>query len=114
MLLDEDNELEAITAALIEQEPDGSLLLAEIDIGEDAAQFAKSQLGRYIIGRINGEIEQFTTTLKRTFPLRWRRITQLQNEIYKREALKVYLLEAIQSGRSALAELSKRQGEVNG
>lgn len=111
MLLDNPDEIDAIAQLLIEQEPDGRLLLAEIDIGEDAAQFLKSQLGRYIIGRVNGEISEFDAKLKQAFPLRWRRIMQLQNEIWKREALKVYLLEAIQSGRSALAELSQRHSE---
>lgn len=112
MLLDDPNELEALTAALIEQEPDGRLLVAEIDIGEDAAQFVKSDLGRYIVGRINIEIADLYGKLKSTFPFRWRRVQHLQNEIYKREATKMYLLEAIRSGRSALAELSQRQQEA--
>jgi hypothetical protein len=112
MILDDPSELEALTQALIEQEPDGRLLLAETDLGEDAAQFLTSDLGAYIIGRINIEIREFNDKLKTTFPMRWRRIQELQNEIYKREALKMYLLQAIQSGRSALAELSQRQREA--
>ena len=87
-------------------------LLAEIDIGEDAAQFMKSQLGRYIVGRLNAEIADLDGKLRSTFPLRWKRVMQLQNDIAIREKIKAYLLEAIQSGRSALAELSRRQGEV--
>lgn len=112
MLLDDENEIDSITEALISRIPDGRLLLAETDLGEDAAQFLTSDLGKYIIGRINIEISEFNDKLKTTFPMRWRRIQQLQNEIYKREALKVYLLQAIQSGRSALAELSQRHSEA--
>src|SRR3990167_4936965 len=111
MLLDDPNELETLTQALIEQEPDGRLLLAETDLGEDAAQFMRSDLGRYVIGRVNIELAELNAKLKRTFPLRWRRIMKLQNEIWRRETFKTYLLEAIQSGRSALAELSQRQSE---
>ena len=112
MLLDDPNELETLTQALIEQEPDGRLLLAETDLGEDVAQFLQSDLGRYMIGRVNIEISEFNGKLKTTFPLRWRKVMRLQNEIWKRERFKVYLLEAIQSGRSALAELSQRQSEA--
>ena len=112
MILDNPDEIEALTEALIAQQPDGRLLLAEIDIGEDVAQFLTSQLGRYIIGRVNAEIAEANDKLKTTFPLRWRRIMQLQNEIWKREALKIYLVEAIRSGRSALLELSQRQAEA--
>ncbi len=111
MLLDNPNEIEALTEALT-REPDGRLLLAETDLGEDAAQFLTSDLGKYIIGRINIEISEFNGKLQTTFPLRWKRIMQLQNEIAMRETFKVYLLQAIQSGRSALAELSQRQMEA--
>lgn len=111
MLLDEPNEIEAITQALLEHEPDGQLLGAEVDLGEDAAQFLTSNLGRYIVGRINIEISEFNDKLKTVFPLRWKRVMQLQNEIAMREKMKIYFLQAIQSGRSALAELSNRQVE---
>jgi len=110
MLLDNPDEINAITE-LLTQQPDGRLLLAEVDIGEDAAQFLKSDIGRYVVGRINIEIMQYAEKLQTTLPFRWRRITQLQNEIYKREALKSYLVEAINAGRSALAELSQRQAD---
>ena len=110
MLLDDNEEIEAIVEALT-KEPDGRLLMAETDLGEDAAQFLTSNLGRYLIGRVNIEINEFYGKLKTTFPLRWKRIMQLQNEIWKREAFKMYLIEAIQSGRSALAELSQRSNE---
>ncbi len=112
MLLDDPSEIDAITQTLIEQEPDGRLLLAEAELGEDAMQFSRSDLGRYMIGRANIELADLNDKLKSTFPLRWRRIMQLQNEIWRREKFKQYLLEAIQSGRSALAELSQRQMEI--
>ena len=111
MLLDDHNELEAITEALMEQGPDARLLMAELNLGEDAAQFAVSDLGRYIIGRMNIELAEYNAKLRSTFPIRWLKIMRLQNEIWKREAFKNYLLEAIQSGRSALAELSQRHSE---
>ena len=112
MLLDNPDEIDALTEALMERIPDSRLLLAETDLGEDAAQFLTSDLGAYIIGRVNIEISEFNGQLKTTFPFRFFKLMELQNEIYKREALKMYLLQAIQSGRSALAELSQRQSEA--
>lgn len=108
MLLNNQDEIDALNE-ILESGPDAQLLLAETHLGEDAAEFVKSDLGRYVLGRMNIEINEMMLKLKTTFPLRWRRIQQLQNEIWKREAFKTYLLGAIQSGRSALSELSQRE-----
>lgn len=112
MLLDDPNEVEELTRILMEQGPETRLLLAETNLGEDAASFAASDLGRYVIGRANLELTELIAQLKTTSPLRYFKMQRLQNEIWKREAFKTYLLEAIQSGRSALAELSQRHSEA--
>ena len=110
MLLDDADQVDDLVEKLTKA-PDGAFLLAEVSIGEDAAQFAKSDLGRYMVGRADQEIQEFTQQLTKVWGIRRKRIQWLQNEIFKREQFKNYLLEAIQSGRSALAELSERQSE---
>lgn len=99
---------------IFEGDPDNSLMIAEGMLGQDAIEFAKSDLGRYLIGRANIEIKDATEQLKRTFSWRRRRITQLQNEIWRAEMFKVWLLQQIQAGRTALAELDRRTqtGEI--
>ena len=111
MLLDDADQVSQLVEELTKA-PDGAFLLAEAHIGEDAAEFAKSDLGRYMIGRADQEIQDFTQQLQNVWGIRRKRIQWLQNEIFKRQQFKTYLLEAIQSGRSALAELSERQLEA--
>ena len=111
MLLDDGDQVSQLIEELTKA-PDGAFLLAEAHIGEDAAEFAKSDLGRYMIGRCDAEIQNLTPELFDVASWRTRRVRHLQNEIFKRQQFKTYLLEAIQSGRSALAELSERQTEA--
>lgn len=87
-------------------------LLAESMLGEDIEEWCKSDIGRYLIGRATIEIQDATAKLKTTFPWRWRRIQQLQNEIWRGESFKVWLLQQIRSGRTALAALENRTGEI--
>ena len=87
---------------------DNRILIAESILGEDAAEWVKSDLGTYVIGRANQEIKEATDSLKKTLPWRWRRIQHLQNRIRIAESVKGWLIEAIATGRTALAELDRR------
>lgn len=110
MLLE--NDISDVQEFLEDKIPDGKLLLAEVNIGEDAAQFVRSELGRYIIGQADIEILEATRELKVVWPWRKRRIQALQNEIKVREMFKFYLLAAINTGKSALGELTNREAEA--
>src|SRR5258708_1065288 len=90
------------------QDSDNRLLVAEGMLGQDAVEFAKSDLGRYLIGRANLDVMEGTDALKTTFPWRKRRIQQLQNAIWRAEHFKQWLLQAINAGRTALSELDRR------
>ena len=87
-------------------------LLAESMLGEDVEEFCKSDIGRYLIGRATIEAQDAAATLKTTFPWRRRRIQQLQNEIWRAESFKIWLLQQIRAGRTALAALENRTGEI--
>lgn len=88
---------------------DDRLLVAESVLGEDAAEFVKSDLGRYLIGRANQEIADAVEVLKKTYPWRRNRIAQLQHKISVAESAKEWLLECIVSGKTALAALERRR-----
>lgn len=103
----DEQELEELRE-IYEQDEDNRLLVAEGMLGQDAVEFSKSDLGRYLIGRANIEISESTDMLKKTWAWRKRRIQQLQNEIWRAEHFKIWLLQAISSGRTALSELDRR------
>ena len=88
--------------------PDDRLLMAEAVLGRDVEDFCRSDIGRYLIGRANQEIEVATMQLKRVLPWRRRKIQDLQNQIWRGEQLKEWLLEQIQAGKTAVSELDRR------
>ena len=107
MPLEDDQEVMELAQTLA-QDMDPTLL-AEVHLGEDASDFLKSDLGRYIVGRANQDIIDDVRALKKTAPWRTRKIRDLQNRIAVRESVKGYLLEAIHSGRMALDSLENSQ-----
>jgi hypothetical protein len=99
---------DAIIEALALDSPDNRILLAETMLGEDAMEFMTSDLGRYLIGRVNQDRGEAYFDLAKTPWWRKRKIVQLQQRIEMTEALMTYFREIILSGKSALAELDKR------
>lgn len=82
------------------------LLFAEAAIGRDAEDFLKTDIGRYIIGRCEQEIDEAQELLSKVSPWRRRRIQELQNKIYRAKSLKGWLVELVDSGKAAEAVLS--------
>lgn len=107
--MNDDEDLSSELREIFEKDDDGHLLLAEAMLGQDALEFALSDLGRYLIGRADQEIRLATIALKTVYPWRWRRISFLQNKIAVAERVKSWLLEAIVSGRSAMSEVERRR-----
>jgi hypothetical protein len=110
-MLDNDDQVDAIIEQLTDQ-ADDRLLIAELDIGEEASKFAASDLGRYLIGRANQEIAEAHQLLTTCAWWNTRKIRRLQNNCKVAEMFKQYLLQAITSGRSALTELGKRHADA--
>lgn len=80
-------------------------------LGKEAELFIGSEIGKYMIARAQMEIDQASYKLKRVFPLRWRRIMQLQNEIDRAERFQSYLADMYTDGQAAMKTLN---GEDNG
>lgn len=89
-----------------------NLLETEILLGRDAEEFCNSDLGRYLLERADVEIQEWTEKMKEINPfMPWakRKLRECQNEIYKREAFKKYLADAILNGRQALQLFEEQQ-----
>jgi hypothetical protein len=77
------------------------LLLAEAMLGKDAEEFLTSDIGRYLLGRCEHEIEEAQDLLSTVAPWRRNRIKQLQNEIWRAKSVRVWLAELVSNGQRA-------------
>lgn len=77
------------------------VLWAEATLGRDAQEFLASDVGRYLIGRCDQEIAEAQEKLNVVSPWRRNRIRQLQNEIWRAQAVKTWLAELIEAGQQA-------------
>lgn len=80
-------------------------LVAEAILGRDAEDFLNSELGQYLIGRIEQEITDAQEKLERVSPWRKRRIQELQNEIWRARSLSAWLAEIVIAGQQAIQNL---------
>lgn len=87
------------------------LLMAEAVLGRDAEEFAKSELGQFILGRCDQEIAEAQDELSRVSSWRRRRIQELQNKVWRAKSLKTWLGELISNGRQAEASLDDIERE---
>lgn len=86
---------------------EGDILMAEAVLGRDAEDFCKSELGQFILKRCDAEIAEAQHKLARVSSWRRRRIQELQNEIWRAESMKGWLVELITNGRAAEAALGE-------
>ena len=82
---------------------------AEYYLGKDAEDFIESELGRYIIGRIEQERAELVAKLIATPARANRRITQLQNEIWRCDTFKGWLADMVVRGKQALHQLETEE-----
>jgi hypothetical protein len=79
--------------------------------GREVQEFLSSNVGKYLVKRAEEEAQEANAALKNVFPMRWRRITDLQNRIYRAESVQKWLGEAIMDGIQAERIIT---GEDNG
>lgn len=80
-------------------------LFAEAALGRDAEEFLNTDLGRYILARVEEEEREAMEALGKVLPWRRRRITELQSRLWRARSFKGWLAEMIQTGRQALEQL---------
>jgi len=77
-------------------------LQAEILLGDDADNFFHSDLGRYVIGRAQQEVDEAMAKLKAVDPDNASQIRALQHIIRVAESVPLWFNEVLVSGRQAL------------
>jgi hypothetical protein len=77
------------------------LLFAEAALGKDAEEFLASDIGRYVMGRCIAEQQEAQDLLTRVSPWRRNRIRQLQNQAWRAQSVRGWIIELIQQGRQA-------------
>lgn len=82
-------------------------LLAEAIIGRDAEDFIQSDLGQFMIGCAEQESQEALEQLKRVLPWRRRKITELQNKIWRAESFQTWLAELVIKGKQATSQLEE-------
>lgn len=92
-------------------DPTTRTLIAEVDLANEAKEFFTSQVGRYVVGCAEQEIKDASLELTRVWPWRRRRIQQLQNRIWRAQALLSWLSSLVVAGRSAEASLAEVEHE---
>ncbi len=80
-------------------------LYAEAMFGRDAEEFMNSEIGRYLTGCAEQEIEEAVHQLKHIHPWRTRKIRDIQAQIWRAESFKQWISEAIVRGQQALQQL---------
>lgn len=82
-------------------------LLAEAMVGRDAEDFIQSDIGQYILGCAEQEANDAMDQLKRVYPWRRRKITELQNKIWRAESMQSWLAELVIAGKQAVQQLDE-------
>jgi hypothetical protein len=77
------------------------VLVAEAILGRDAEEFLASELGQYILGRCDLEIAEAHAQLASVSPWRRNRIRQLQNEVWRAQSVRGWLVELVNAGKAA-------------
>jgi hypothetical protein len=93
-----DNDLEQ---ELGELDLQSATLFAEAALGVDARHFLSSDLGRFMVGCARQDYETALQKLKTTPAWRWRRIRDLQFDMWKAEKFCEYLKELMVQGKQA-------------
>jgi hypothetical protein len=83
--------------------------MAEAVLGRDAEEFLNTELGRYILGRCEQEIQAAQAELSRVSAWRRRRIQALQNEVWRAQSVQAWLGELIANGKAAEAALDEEE-----
>lgn len=84
-------------------------LYAEAIMGKDAEAFLKSELGQYITGCAQQEIDEALEELKSVDPGDSKAIRTLQNKIKVAERVPKWLTEVINTGKNAIELLDESE-----
>jgi hypothetical protein len=84
------------------------ILIDVAALGDQVEAFFDSRVGKFIIQRINFEVERSVEQLKKVDPSKTEEVRAIQNEIWRAETLRQWLEESVTAGLKALEVLEER------
>lgn len=105
----EHEDVDGFQELLARLDPESRTFFAEADLGREAREWLSTDLGRFVVGCAKQEYQQAMAKLKTTPFWRYRRIQQLQNEIWRAENLLHWLGDLIVRGQAAEHALAERE-----
>ena len=87
-------------------------LYAEAMLGDDAAEFFQSEIGRYVLERAREQTEDASAKLQDVDPTDAKTIRDLQNDIYRAGQAIKWLNEMIIAGKEAMKQLEVSEDEI--
>ena len=84
------------------------ILIDVAALGKQVEAFFDSRVGKFIVQRINYEVENGVEHLKKVDPAKTEEVRAIQNEIWRAETLRQWLEDAIMAGLKALDVLEER------
>lgn len=90
-------------------DPSTRTLVAEVDLGAQAADFVRSDIGRHLIGCLKQEIVLAQDALSSTSPWRFLKVQELQNRVWRAKFMLVWLRELLIGGKSARSALNETE-----
>lgn len=103
------SERDALHELIERLDPESRTFFTEAALGREAADFASSNLGRYIIGCAQQEYADAMLKLKTVSWWRRRRIIELQNRAWRAESMLTWLRDLLIKGRAAELALEERE-----
>lgn len=100
---------EDLQELLLTLDPTTRTLVAEVDLGNQARDFMRSELGRHLIGCLNQEIILAQDELNKVLFWRIFKVKELQNQIWRAQFMLNWLRDLILSGKSADGALQESE-----
>ena len=100
---------EDLQELLSSHDPTTRTLVAEVDLGHQARDFMRSELGRHLVGCLQQEVILAQEELNKVLFWRVFRIKELQNQIWRAQFMLNWLRDLILSGKSADGALQESE-----
>lgn len=90
-------------------EPKIDELIAEAELGEEARNFLKGNLGQWLIGCAEQEIQSAHEDLENVKPTEKEKIRELQNQAWRARSFSKWLVELVSRGENAIQSYKQQQ-----
>jgi len=100
---------EELQEQLLELDPTTRTLIVEVDLGDQAREFLRGDLGRHLVGCLQQELDEAQAQLNKTASWRRRKIQDLQNRVWRSQFMMAWLRDLILSGKAADGALKETE-----